>query len=387
MSGHIAFVSGGYPYGDDPSYAFVKALVKEIAGLGVECTVISPQSYARVYSGKARVRPKKWQHDAPNAGGVQIIQPMYLSCSNVTLAGGYSVSQFFFEKAVRKALFELESRPDVLYGHFWHSGICAARASDYDIPVVVAAGESKIWADRLYPKRAIQRALPKIKGAICVSGKSLVESNEKGFLGNGNKPAIVVPNGVDLKIFKPQDKSFCRKKLGIAEDEFVVVYVGALSERKGIERLAEACRGAQDIRLLTLGTGPKEVRGDNITLVGKVAHEKIPEYLSAADIFALPTLAEGCCNAIVEAMACGLPIVSSDLDFNHDILNTSNSILVNPLNIEEIANAVSLLRQDEALRKRLSLGALETARGLALPIRAARIINFIEETCEVDFQS
>ena len=160
-----------------------------------------------------------------------------------------------------------------------------------------------------------------------------------------------------------------------------------MSERKGIERLAEACRGAQDIRLLTLGTGPKEVRGDNITLVGKVAHEKIPEYLSAADIFALPTLAEGCCNAIVEAMACGLPIVSSDLDFNHDILNTSNSILVNPLNIEEIANAVSLLRQDEALRKRLSLGALETARGLALPIRAARIINFIEETCEVDFQS
>ncbi len=66
----------------------------------------------------------------------------------------------------------------------------------------------------------------------------------------------------------------------------------------------------------------------------------IPNYICASDVFVLPTTAEGCCNAIIEAMGCGLPIVSSDRAFNYDILNEENSILVDPESVDEIDNAI-----------------------------------------------
>ena len=72
----------------------------------------------------------------------------------------------------------------------------------------------------------------------------------------------------------------------------------------------------------------------------KWEHDVIAEYLNCADIFVSPTLAEGCSNSIVEAMACGLPIISSDLPFNHDILDEKNSILLDPVEVNEIALAI-----------------------------------------------
>jgi glycosyltransferase involved in cell wall biosynthesis len=102
-------------------------------------------------------------------------------------------------------------------------------------------------------------------------------------------------------------------------------------------------------------------------------------YLNAADVFVLPTLGEGCCNAIVEAMACGLPIISSDRPFNYDILNADNSIMVEPENIEAIAAAIHSLYIDSCKRQRLSEGSLLISNNLKLENRARRICEFIYE--------
>ena len=101
--------------------------------------------------------------------------------------------------------------------------------------------------------------------------------------------------------------------------------------------------------------------------------------MNAADIFVLPTVAEGCCNAIVEAMACGLPVVSSDLPFNDDILNETNSIRIDPTNINQIAEAIKILKESIEMRQRLSAGALKTAEHLSVHNRAVRILAFINE--------
>ena len=101
--------------------------------------------------------------------------------------------------------------------------------------------------------------------------------------------------------------------------------------------------------------------------------------MNCADIFVLPTLHEGCCNAIIEAMACGLPIVSSDRDFNHDILDETCSILIDPTNTKEIAKAIKTLKENKSLRDKLSQGAIDKSQTLTIDRRAKKIIDFINQ--------
>ena len=91
----------------------------------------------------------------------------------------------------------------------------------------------------------------------------------------------------------------------------------------------------------------------------------------------LPTLAEGCCNAIVEAMSCGLPIISSNLSFNWDVLDDNNSIMVDPNDVNAIAKAIEQLRDDKELRSRMAASSLEKAKSLTIDQRARGIIDFL----------
>ena len=93
----------------------------------------------------------------------------------------------------------------------------------------------------------------------------------------------------------------------------------------------------------------------------------------------LPTLNEGCCNAVVEAMACGLPVVSSNRPFNWDILNAENAIMVEPTDINAIRNAIQLLKADTPMRQAMAHASLASAESLNLENRSSRIINFFKQ--------
>ena len=188
----------------------------------------------------------------------------------------------------------------------------------------------------------------------------------------------VFPNGVNLEKIHQLDKSTCRKDLGIEEDKVVGIFLGHFIERKGPLRVAAATKGIKNLQMIYIGTGDQVPQGDNIVFKGRVPHEEIPKYLSAADFFILPTQAEGCCNAIIEAMACGLPIISSDRDFNDDILNDECSIRVNPDNIEQIRNAVKKVVDDNQLREMMSKASLKKVKILELRQRARNIMDYME---------
>ena len=79
-------------------------------------------------------------------------------------------------------------------------------------------------------------------------------------------------------------------------------------------------------------------------------------------------------------MSCGKAIVSSDLPFNHDVLNTNNSILVDPQDIGQIREAILKLREDSILRNTLAKQALHDAQSLTIDQRANKILKFIQET-------
>ena len=111
-------------------------------------------------------------------------------------------------------------------------------------------------------------------------------------------------------------------------------------------------------------------------------NDELVWFYSALDVFVLPTEHEGCCNAIVEAIACGCPIISSDRSFNYDICDKTNSILVDPNDVEEIKNAIQKLYDNDKLREQLAQGSILKSKDLTLNKRAKNIIKFIKsKTC------
>ena len=169
--------------------------------------------------------------------------------------------------------------------------------------------------------------------------------------------------------------------MGIQDNDFVVGFVGQFVPRKGALRICKALKQLDDlnIKAIFIGSGTENPEYDGIVCKGRVPHEQIANYLYACDVYVMPTENEGCSNAIIEAMACGLPIISTDAPFNYDILNKNNSILIDCHSINQIANAISLLKTNLELRKELSSGAKITAKELSIDKRAEKILSFIKE--------
>lgn len=218
--------------------------------------------------------------------------------------------------------------------------------------------------------------MDRIEGIISVSSENQRECERLGLL--RGKKVTVIPNGIDGNSFKVFDKTRARDMIGAKSSDFIVAFVGAFIDRKGPNRVAQAITSVgDDIKSVFIGKGALQPACEGILFKGALKHEDIPIFLNAADIFVLPTLAEGCCNAIIEALACGLPVISSALPFNDDILNDDYSIRVDPTNIEEIATAIKRLKDDPSLRLLMSENARQFAAGLDINNRAQKILDFM----------
>lgn len=377
----ICFITNGYPTKEDPSYAFIRPVVESLADMGMECSVIAPQSVTGSFFRGRKSRPYMWKDITKGGNRIQIYQPRCFTVSNMKLFG-HPLSTLLKDLAIQKCFKRNKIVADVLYGHFWDCGISAAKLAEKNAinNVVVASGESEIRAFRYYKKQTIEKYLSFIKGVICVSTKNLDESRNAGLLIH-NPKTIVLPNAIDEERFYKDSKSNAREKLGFGQEEVIAVFVGAFIERKGVMRVVEAVEQVDGLKLILIGNGEQNPMSDKILFSGRVPHGEIVTYLNAADMFVLPTLAEGCCNAIVEALACGLPVVSSNLSFNDDILTDENSIRINPNNIDAIAEAMKKLKNNPAIRESMAQAALETAKNLTIQKRAENILAFIDKMC------
>ena len=357
---------------------FFQNLIFAMADRGTECHVISPVSITQ-YKDKIKLIPKETIITTPNGAKVYVRHPRYVSTSAKKIGALNTglCTKYFYERAVLNTV-KKDNTYDAVYGHFFISaGLSAIKVGrKLNIPSFVAYGECD-WGsevERLY-RNLKRKDIDGLRGIVSVSRKNTQELNSKGIF--KDIPIFTCENAVDLSLFAERDKEECREAFNMPKGKFIVGFVGGFIERKGDKRLLKACEGLDDVYLAFAGKGSEPPKGENVVFCDGIDHERIGEFLEAVDVFALPTLNEGCCNAVLEAMAAGKAIVSSDLPFNDNVLDKTNSIRINPESIEEIRNAILNLKEDLILRKTLSEKAKDDSKNFTIEKRAEKIYNFM----------
>lgn len=173
-------------------------------------------------------------------------------------------------------------------------------------------------------------------------------------------------NGVVIVEPDAQARAVTRSELDLSDHDVAVITVGRLSQEKGHQDLAAALRGMSPdllkrIVLLLVGDGPQrlEIERDysipGLRLRSLGMRLDVPRLLQAADVFAFPSWHENLSNALLEAMAAGLPVVATEVGGNTEVVERGGGILVPARNSDEITSALMLLV--ESPRKRAEMGA------------------------------
>lgn len=380
MSKQICFVLDWYPTQKNNGCVFAKHLICAIADKGFDCVVIAP----RIKNANTENVPYKRVETTQNGSVIRIFTPTYWHLTSRKQTIKLSMNNHF--KAVMKTIKKENLTPDVMYGHFiYQCGLTASRVGKkLGIPSYCACGENSTRFEKGNQPYDTGFKYADWKSIIAqLTGIISVSSNNKNLLLENNHITEdmkigVFPNGVDENKFYSIDKTQAREKLGFNKDDFIIVFTGAFTQRKGITELNSALKNCENVYSVFLGKGEFEPDCDNILFKGSVQNDMVATYLNAADVFVLPTKGEGCCNAIVEALACGLPVISSDLPFNDDVLNETNSIRVDVSSVKEIEEAIKLLKNDNNLLSELSEGAKAFSKNLSINKRAENILRFME---------
>ncbi|MCS6854612.1 MAG: glycosyltransferase [Elioraea sp.] len=253
--------------------------------------------------------------------GLRVLHPRFLAVPGL----GMATNPFAYARALAAAYRRLRAEGqsfDVIDAHYlFPDGVAAVLvARRVGLPVVLTARGSDTSQFPLYwlPGRMIRRALAEADGLIAVSA-----ALKQGLVSLGVAPerVVVLRNGVDLELFRPPaDRSADRRRLGL--DGPTLLSVGLLVPRKRHHLTIGALAHLPGARLLIAGEGPERGRlealavrrgvADRVRFLGAVPHGELPALYGAADVMVLASEREGWANVILEAMACGTPVVATE---------------------------------------------------------------------------
>ena len=268
--------------------------------------------------------------------GLVAEHPRYLAIP----VAGMSVGPALLYLAARQALARMVAEGfefDAIDAHYLYpDGVAAVwLGRHFGRPVVLTARGSDVtqWPDHAVPRRLIQGALRRADALIGVSAalcRRMVE------LGAAQDKVTTLRNGVETQLFRPVDRQAARAALGLARP--TLVSVGLLIPRKGHDRTIAAMAELPDHELIILGEGPERGRleaqiaalglGGRVRLLGARPHAELPQYYGAADAMILASSREGWANVLLESMACGTPVVASNIPGNPEVVAAPEAGLV-----------------------------------------------------------
>lgn len=377
----ITVIARSYPAKGRMDLVFVQQLVHAIIDMGIKVTVVATQSIVHNLVHKVKFLPRHTQGITEKGNVYDIYRPYTLTFGNKDYFSRFT--KWYNKRAITSIVKDIDS--DVLYSHFWSSALHVyEHAINSNRPLFVACGEGDDELEDMVANMSdeeIKYLASTVTGVVSVSSENKRKCLTFGLSSEDN--TSVFPNCVNTSIFHKMNVVEMKKQLGIRENDFVIGYVGNFIPRKGPDRIAKAITKLNDPQIKVMFVG-KPFSGyaydfdcPGIIHKGPLDHDLLPQYLNCADVFVMPTQKEGCCNAIVEALTMGLPVISSDGAFNDDILDEHNSIRINPNDVDAIAGAIKKLKEDKVLCQRMAEYSLARHEEYSIHGRAKRIMEFI----------
>lgn len=375
----VLVVSGMYHKPGAISAGFVHRQVCELRDQGVDVRVICPVARVRLQPSVGNLARTLIQREST----VEIdgVPNSYVPYWNVP----HRISAGFVAESLRRALRRTMSRVRLMFdyeivhaNHLFPIGYAVQRvARELGIPVVIGARGSDVHTNPARNRIVARftRATVRAGGVYAVS-RSLARLVHS--LGPSPSPIPVIYNGVDTIRFRPLDgKPALRQRLGLPEHGVGIAMVGRLVREKGVVELLQAFTALRtrwpDVWLVIVGDGPAERRigaaierqglSGCVFLPGRRPHGELVQWLNAADVFTLPSYNEGLPNVVLEAMACGLPVVATDVGGVSEVVTAGvTGILVPPRCAAPLGAALERLLADPLLRATLGLAGLEHVR-------------------------
>lgn len=329
-------------------------------GAYLPLTVVAPVPWFP-FQGLVRKWRPHFRPPAPRAEtqcGFEVLHPRFLSVPAVfKFLDGWSLALCALPAMMR---LKRQGRLDLIDSHFaFPDGYAATLLGRWlGVPVTVTLRGTEVSISRTRIRRRMM--LAGLKRAARIFSVADVLGRHMAALGVDAGKILVVGNGVDIEKFRALPRSEARRELGITPEAQVLISVGGLVERKGMHRVIECLPELKKRhpRIQYLIAGGASAEGDwggrlkrqvadlgledVVRFLGQVPPEHLRAPLSASDVFVLATRNEGWANVFLEAMACGLPVVTTRVGGNAEVVCKSEyGILVPFGDRAELARAMA----------------------------------------------
>lgn len=370
----VLIISHLYPRKTDPILGnFVHLQVKHLLKEGCQVEVISPVPYApRIFWTNLRRRAYGQTPVFDVIEGIFVYYPRFIRAPGSWFHGPSSYT--FYRSILRLAdNIVKEFQPHILHTYdATPDGYATLLLKKrYNLPLVCSVLGADINVYPFYKPLTLQLTQQVIAQADQLVAVSEALRKSVEVLAQPKREIRVIYMGCDIGVFRPDEaaRKRTREFLGISPKEKIILFVGRLVRAKGVFELVEAFSQLRSrlpkTHLVLLGDDRDRLRLENqvrqkglndvVHFIGVRPHSEMPSWLNAADLFVLPSHNEGLPNVVVEAMACGIPVVATNVGGIPEVIEDKRSgLLIEKGDIHSLASAIEdLLRRDE---KRKEMG-------------------------------